>query len=142
MTYLIKQLGNPRKTLDVTELFIDEDYTQDWGLKTTQDGKRYYWRVRGDVYVASKDETRSKHNQFRVNLNATEAVKGTDNKIALKTALKTFVTALTEGKVLYEVKTKGTWNNNGEKIEYDGWLEFKIGAKRKQVSLLSGDYLS
>lgn len=143
MTYLIKKLGNPRKTLEITELYIDEDYTQEWGLKTTQDGTRHYWRVRGDVYVVStKDEARSKHTQFRVNLNADEAIKGVDNKIALKTALKTFVAALTEGKVVYEIKANGTWNNNGEKIEYDGWIEFKIGAKRKQVSLLNGDYLS
>lgn len=29
MTYLIKKLGNPSKTLDITELYIDEEYTQD-----------------------------------------------------------------------------------------------------------------
>lgn len=146
MNYVITKLTNRQKTILVKDLFIDEESNRQWSLKTTQDQKRHYWRIRGYAYIVKDQEaTRAKDINFRVNLSAEDAVLGLDNKKSYDKAIAYFVAALKNNQVKYEVKSNGSWNNNGQKIDYEGWLELKVlsGTSReaKKVSILTGKVL-
>ena len=126
----IEKQNDQSKKITIHDIFIDQDYIQKWGLKTTQDGKRNYWRVRGDLLISkTDDDSKSTKIGFRVNLSANEKTFGADEavlEIDLKQALDNFKKALANNDVYYNVVTKGSWNHQGKTIDYDGWLELKI----------------
>ena len=141
----IEKQNDPSKKIYVENIFIDQNYILKWGLKTTQDGKRNYWRVRGDLFINKNDSNKnwddSKSGQigFRVNLSASEKTFGADEAVLetdLKIALDNFKKALKNHEVYYNVITKGSWNNQGKTIDYDGWIELKVQKYRHKVSLL------
>lgn len=136
----IEKQGDHSKKIKIHDIFIDQNYIQKWGLKTTQDGKRSYWRVRGDLYISkADDDTKSSNIGFRINLSASEnTFVGADDSILesdLKKALSSFKKALKNNEIYYHVVTKGSWNNQGKTIDYDGWIELKIQKFRHKVSI-------
>lgn len=142
MRYIIKNLKNSKEFLIVTEMFINQENNLEWGLKTTRDMKRHYWRIRGDFYVAKEDDIKSKHIQFRINLNDEGAVMGTDNTPKLNIAITKFQICLSNNECYYEKKSGGVFINDERKeIKYGGWLELKIKSKgkKKLVSLINRD---
>lgn len=136
----IEKQGDQSKKIKIHDIFIDQNYIQKWGLKTTQDGKRAYWRVRGDLFISkSDDDTKSTQVGFRINLSASEktltTVSEADLEIDLKRALDAFKRSLKNHEIYYHVVTKGSWNNQGKTIEYDGWIELKVQKFRHKVSI-------
>ena len=135
----IEKQNDRSKKIKIHDIFIDQNYIQKWGLKTTQDGKRNYWRVRGDLFISkSGDDTKSTQIGFRVNLSASEKTFGADESVLetdLKIALDSFKKALKNHEVYYNVVTKGSWNNQGKTIDYDGWIELKVQKYRHKVSI-------
>ena len=135
----IEKQNDQSKKIKIHDIFIDQNYIQKWGLKTTQDGKRNYWRVRGDLFISkSDDDSKSTQIGFRVNLSASEKTFGADEAVLetdLKIALDNFKKALKNHEVYYNVITKGSWNNQGKTIDYDGWIELKVQKYRHKVSI-------
>ena len=135
----IEKQNDQSKKIKIHDIFIDQNYIQKWGLKTTQDGKRNYWRVRGDLFISkSGDDTKSTQIGFRINLSASEKTFGADEAVLetdLKIALDNFKKALKNHEVYYNVVTKGSWNNQGKTIDYDGWIELKVQKYRHKVSI-------
>ena len=135
----IEKQNDRSKKIKIHDIFIDQNYIQKWGLKTTQDGKRNYWRVRGDLFISkTDDDTKSTQIGFRVNLSASEKTFGADEAVLetdLKIALDNFKKALKNHEVYYNVVTKGSWNNQGKTIDYDGWIELKVQKYRHKVSI-------
>lgn len=135
----IEKQNDQSKKIKIHDIFIDQNYIQKWGLKTTQDGKRNYWRVRGDLFISkSGDDTKSTQVGFRINLSASEKTFGADESVLetdLKIALDNFKKALKNHEVYYNVVTKGSWNNQGKTIDYDGWIELKVQKYRHKVSI-------
>ena len=136
----IEKQGDNSQKIKIHDIFIDQNYIQKWGLKTTQDGKRSYWRVRGDLYISkTSEDTKSKQVSFRINLSASEnTFIGADDSILesdLKKALGAFKRALKNHEIYYHEVAKGTWNNQGQTIDYDGWLELKVQKFRHKVSI-------
>ena len=145
MRYIIKSLTDPKKSLIVTEIYIDEDDNLEWGLKTTRDMKRHYWRIRGNFYyISNKDELRSKRIQFRMNLDGGDAIMGMDNTWDLALAIQKIYKNLQQRKVYYEKKSGGVFIDGRKKIEYEGWLELKVKRECKQslFSLINRDQKS
>lgn len=119
--------SNDGSQIKVQDILIDRQQIETWGLRTTQDGERKYWRIKGDlVSEGAKDGGLIR---FRVNLSS---ITGSD----LDACLDRFILALTANKVMFEVKTGGKWNDGQKTIEYQGWVELKLPIQRTKVSLL------
>lgn len=117
---------NDGSQIKVQDILIDRKLVENYGLKTTQDGARKYWRIKGDlVSHGAKDGGLVR---FRVNLSS---ITGSD----LDACLDRFILELTANKVLFEVKTGGKWNDGQKTIEYQGWVELKLPVHRTKVSL-------
>lgn len=117
---------NDGSQIKVNDILIDRELAETYGLKTTQDGARKYWRIRGDLLTKG---TKEGSVRFRANLSS---ITGSD----LDACLDRLVLALTGNKVLFEIKTGGKWNDGQKTIEYKGWVELKTPIDRKKVSLL------
>ena len=126
----LEEQNDQSKKIKVYDIFIDQDYIQKWGLKTTQDGKRNYWRVRGDLFFSkSDDDSTSTSSSFRVNLPASEKTFGADKSVLktdLKRALDNFKKDLKDHVVYYDVVIKNYWNYQEKTIDYGVWFELKI----------------
>lgn len=141
MEFEIQKQNDVSQKIKVHDIFIDQDYIQKWGLKTTQDGKRSYWRVRGDLHISkSSEDIKTTTVSFRINLTADEKTLSNPDEdflaLDLKRALDSFKRALKKQELEYKVITKGTWNNQGKTIDYDGWIELKVRRIRHKVSIL------
>ena len=141
MEFEIQKQNDVSQKIKVHDIFIDQDYIQKWGLKTTQDGKRSYWRVRGDLHISkSNADIKTTTVSFRINLTADEKTLSNPDEdflaLDLKRALDSFKRALKKQELEYKVITKGTWNNQGKTIDYDGWIELKVRRIRHKVSIL------
>lgn len=118
---------NDGSQIKVQDILINRKLAETYGLKTTRDGSRKYWRITGDlVSEGAKDGGLIR---FRVNLSS---ITGSD----LDACLERFILLFTANKVLFEVKTGGKWNDGQKTIEYQGWVELKLPIQRTLVSLL------
>ena len=116
---------NDGSQIKVNDILIDRELVEAYGLKTTQDGTRKYWRIKGDLVSHG---AKGGLVRFRVNLSS---ITGSD----LDACLEKFILLLTANKVLFEVKTGGKWNDGQKTIDYQGWVELKTPIDRTKVSL-------
>ena len=116
---------NDGSQIKVNDILIDRELVENYGLKTTQDGTRKYWRIKGDLVSHG---AKGGLVRFRVNLSS---ITGSD----LDACLERFILLLTANKVLFEVKTGGKWNDGQKTIDYQGWVELKTPIDRTKVSL-------
>ena len=116
---------NDGSQIKVNDILIDRELVESYGLKTTQDGTRKYWRIKGDLVSHG---AKGGLVRFRVNLSS---ITGSD----LDACLERFILLLTANKVLFEVKTGGKWNDGQKTIDYQGWVELKTPIDRTKVSL-------
>ena len=154
----IKKKECQSKKIYVQNIFIDQNYIQKWGLKTTQDGKRNYWQVLGDFYISKNhpnkpwNVSRSSMIGFRINLSTektfeadevevddydlnVEAVEDVKDvlKIDLKEKIDNFIKAF-KNHAVYNVYRKGSWND--ETMDWKGWIELKVQKNLQKISLL------
>lgn len=124
--------GQKGKKLLISDILIDEQYVENYGLKSTQDKERMYWRISGELEIYfDEEEWDSKDKKvelkrFRVNVS--------DDGQGVQYAIDEFVNYVRTGKVTYEVKASGVWNNGEEKIAYDSYLELRIVRSRNLKS--------
>lgn len=132
LTSIKPHTGQKGKKLLINDILIDEQYVESYGLKSTQNKERMYWRISGELEIYfDEEEWNSKDKKvelkrFRVNIS--------DDGQGVQTAIENFVNYVKTGKVTYEVKASGVWNNGEEKIAYDSYLELRIVRKQNLKS--------
>lgn len=94
--YVITSINDGSK-IYVEDVLYDREAVETYGLKTTQDGSRKYWRLKGDL-IAGK--VPGGNVRFRINLSS---ITGSD----LDACLDRFLLLMKANKVLFEVKTGG-----------------------------------
>lgn len=128
LNYIIPHAGQKGENILISDVLIDESYVENYGLKTTQNKERMYWRISGELEVRIPNgHGKTKLERFRINVSD---IKG------LKTAIQDFMEALKNNNLSYEIKASGIWNNGEEKIAYDSYLELRISRRQNLKSFL------
>ena len=120
--YEIECIGDSKKKIFVSEVLIDYEYVETYGHKTTIDGKRHYWRIAGELVIATNDDpepVKRVVTRFKCNLADREGE-------TLASRLNYFHKRLQNKEVVYEIKTAGSWKTAERVIEYDGYFELRF----------------
>ena len=125
ITAIEPHAGQKGKKLLISDILIDEQYVESYGLKSTQNKERTYWRISGELEIYFDEEEDRDNPDKKVELKRFR-VNVSDDGQGIQTAIEDFVNYVRNGKVTYEVKASGVWNNGEEKIAYDSYLELRI----------------
>lgn len=120
--YEIECIGDSKKKIFVSEVLIDYEYVDTYGHKTTMDGNRHYWRIAGELVIATNTDpepVKRVVTRFKVNLADREGE-------TLASRLNYFYKRLQNKEVVYEIKTAGSWKTAERVIEYDGYFELRF----------------